>query len=367
MNLGPQLFAICLAAMPPMAFATPATQLVIGSDAEPGVADWLDSMLADLDAPDPGRRARAIGELTAAEDQGDERLSLALVEQRLARAARGEAGQVLSVEQRSWLERCGRRLFGNSARAGMGVQFGRFDGGGGVEINGTVPNFDAARVLRAGDVLHGIDDFAVTFRSDARAAIISYDPGSEINLRLVRNGEPMTVRLRLGSFDNLVNTAPIDTGTLDLAWEIRGGRLRTLASEAVAEAPISIERWIELGNEAERQARGGQADPLLPHRAINIADPGAGRQPAEIAPGGEMRVTVAPDPSFRHVAAPEDAGIPANLKIELQRLNDQLRGLDQALRQRNLDPRGRRSIEMNRSLVERRRNAILAQLKMLQR
>jgi S1-C subfamily serine protease len=52
--------------------------------------------------------------------------------------------------------------------------------------------------LRIGDVIIEIDGTEVTAASDVRTAVCDHDPGDEIDLKIVREGEEQTLTVTLG-------------------------------------------------------------------------------------------------------------------------------------------------------------------------
>ncbi len=197
-------------------------------------------------------------------------------------------GAALSAEQRVRLETLARDKFVRRPRGALGVQFGMLDGSGeGVAVGATIPGFQSAEVLRPGDIIVMMGTTRVRYNDDARAAIISHEPGEVVDVQIKRRGEAMTVSLRLGSFSTLPNAARLDTPTMERAWRIRRER-QDVAGRAAAEpvdTGLSVERFGKLALlaqvESERRAdeMAKPADPLMP-----AATPSPG-----VVAGGEHR------------------------------------------------------------------------------
>lgn len=130
-------------------------------------------------------------------------------------------GAALTPEQRARLLMLARGQFLESPRAAMGIQFGGVVESG-IAISGLVEGFDAARALKPGDVIEGVNGRAMN-QGEFRATIIASDPGDSMTLRVRRLGEqePLEVRVVLGQFSRLRGGAYLDTATLLDAWRIR--------------------------------------------------------------------------------------------------------------------------------------------------
>lgn len=181
----------------------------------------------------------------------------------------------LSPEQIERLCQKGEELFANEPRAAMGVSFSWGDSSpDGVEISGTIAGFDSQRVLQPGDVIQTLDGIRLTDQSQTRAAIVSHAPGDEVTLRVLRQGEPMVVKLILGDYSNLDNPANrmlaqglgsqrgLDKPTLRQAWELRRDRT---AARSGRSSPAAIESGL-----TERQ--WAQLDVASGHREDNVAN-----------------------------------------------------------------------------------------------
>ncbi|MEK6700842.1 MAG: PDZ domain-containing protein, partial [Planctomycetota bacterium] len=129
-----------------------------------------------------------------------------------------------SPEQRERLALLGPRALYNSMRGALGVSFSNF--GGEATVGMTQPGFDSVRVLRTGDQILAIDGSRISEYRQVRPLIISRDPGQEIELRVLRSGKIINVRVKLGRFDDLNNGMgrgfdAITVSNCEQAWRIR--------------------------------------------------------------------------------------------------------------------------------------------------
>ncbi len=234
--------------------------LVVAIVASPADADTpapidartrLASIIRSFDSPDLTERLGASDRIAA-----DPELTLALLEESLRDAEGGK----LSAEQLLRLDQAAFARFCRESRAAMGVQYSQLDTLiDGVEISAPLDGFDAKRVLQPGDVIRRIDSTVVRRQNDLRAAILSYSPGDEVSLEVLRRGEPVTLRLRMGNFDDLdarnaavplpgggarirpqaMARAGFDARTLQRAWAVR--RQRVGGGLAGAAMPVAFE------------------------------------------------------------------------------------------------------------------------------
>jgi hypothetical protein len=216
-------------------------------------AAWLEKLIPALDSDDFAKREAASKEI--ADDSG---VSLHLIEQRLC-----DKAHPLTPEQALRLGEAGLRLFANTQRGAMGVQFaapgmeGSLDG---VKVGMAVDGFDSKRVLKSGDVIRDMDGVSLAVGDQSRsrnlvvALIISHDPGDEVTLNLLRNGEPLVVKLALGSYRDLRNANELDTARLRTAWDLRCRRLQGGEEPQAADAGLSAERWTQISDPVRRLA-----------------------------------------------------------------------------------------------------------------
>ncbi|MCC6676763.1 MAG: PDZ domain-containing protein [Phycisphaerales bacterium] len=193
---------------------------------DPKLLAGVDQWIKDLDSSELDKRDFGQSRL------GDGRFcSLGLIQGRFF-----DPG--LSEEQRLRLNSAGYRLFTGSVRGAMGVQFSDSTPQG-VVIGRTIEGFDSRVTLRPEDVIRTIDGRPALDQDHVRALIISHDPGDEVSVGLLRNGEPLMVTLRMGRFDQLRdrNLGP-DEQALQQAWRVR---LARLAREAAARLPAPID------------------------------------------------------------------------------------------------------------------------------
>ncbi|MDX2132354.1 MAG: PDZ domain-containing protein [Planctomycetota bacterium] len=218
--------------------------------------EWLAERVAALDADDLSTRDTAARDIIVEAD-------LPLIERALARAD-------LSPEQRTRLDALAFSRFRMEPRGAMGVSFSGFSSPQGVELSATVAGFDAARELRAGDIIRAMDGLPVRVTNDARAIILSHDPGDEVTVEIARQGEVRAVTLRLGRFVDLQNAASPDDDTLAAAWAIRAARRAPPAPE-VLDTGMTPERFAAISRRADR------APVAVQPPAARLAPGGAGR------------------------------------------------------------------------------------------
>lgn len=201
-------------------------------------------LVAALGSSDVRVRTAATAELR---DRND--LTLAGLEAALADPA-------LTPEQRRRLNGAALDRFLREPRAAMGVQWQPQANPSAVVLSLTLEGFHSSEVLKPGDRLEAIDDIPVSNDLRLRATIISHDPGDTVEVALVRAGEPMKVRVRLGSFDDLRNGPP-PSPTFAVAWALRSERRGLRAPQgAIIDAGLAAEDW--RGTPAQpREVAGG--------------------------------------------------------------------------------------------------------------
>lgn len=193
--------------------------------AKPMAAADLDERIRALGAPDLETRDSAQLALATSEN-----VTLDQIEQYLDTAE-------LSPEQRLRLSAVGLSLFLDAPHPAMGVEFGiRMASGNGVSINNTVPGFDAANSLAAGDIILRMDGVEILDFAHARQVILSYDPDDQITVSVLRNGEPVDALVRFGTFKQLPNPETPTNDVLAQAWNIRRARRAPDRAEPVVVA-----------------------------------------------------------------------------------------------------------------------------------
>jgi Lon-like protease len=66
----------------------------------------------------------------------------------------------------------------------------------GVLVEGVFSNVPAAKVLRAGDVIVGVDGHGVLSRPELRAALAKHAPGDVVSLRVTRSGKALIISVK---------------------------------------------------------------------------------------------------------------------------------------------------------------------------
>ncbi len=286
-----------------------------GPDAPEAGPARLTELVTMLESPDITLREIATQSL-----RDNPAVTLEVIEHLL----REDDGRALSPEQRLRLETVGQDKFVARPRGAMGVQFGQFDEGGeGVVVAMTIRGFQSAELLQPGDTILMMDKTPVNMIDDARAAIISHEPGEVVEVQIKRRGEPMTVFLRLGSFAALQNAARLDEATMSRAWELRRARHDPAASSPPAPVTtgLSEARFRRLASLAQieqdrrNEALEQQPDPLMP---------GPAPAPGVVPGGGNRRPTAAN--AFTLSTTPQS--------VDLARLEQEIRNV-QARLERN--------------------------------
>lgn len=181
---------------------------------DPEVLSAFEQTLMEMSHPDYPVRENATSRL-----RRGGLIPLRMITQRL-----GAGG--LHPETRARLISVGQDVFSRQPRAAMGIQFGAVVPDG-VSIGNTIDGFDAQAKLLPGDVIVRADGERLTDTQLMREIIISHDPGQELALDVLRNGEPLKISVELGSFSDL-GQQRLDLSTRRAAWNRRLAReLRT--------------------------------------------------------------------------------------------------------------------------------------------
>lgn len=206
------------------------------------VQAWFDQQVRLLDSADFAAREQASQDIADAAD-----LSTGQIEQALSTSG-------LSAEQRVRLTWAGYRRFASTDRAALGVSFATFASDTpGVEITQTIEGFDSVNVVQPGDVLLALGGSPILSFDQARVQIVSFDPGDVVELRLLRQGEPVGAMVRLGSLSTLRGgSSAADEALLRGAWGARLARAGLLVrEEATLDPGLTPERWSDLGSMVE--------------------------------------------------------------------------------------------------------------------
>lgn len=153
----------------------------------------FDELVAQLNSPD-----LSVRELATTVLGKDARVSLAGIESAMASPS-------LTPEQRARLETASWTRFLNGPRGALGVSFDQSQGRNtdGVPIMATIEGFEANEILQPGDVIHAMDGVRVFDFPDSRRMILSHNPGETITLQIMRKGEPLLLKCKLGNFADL--------------------------------------------------------------------------------------------------------------------------------------------------------------------
>lgn len=175
-------------------------------------------LLHDLGSPDHATRARAAEQIAGRSD-----LKLKDLDEALLRPG-------LDPEVFVRLVQTAKGKFETSPRAAMGVSFDAMSGLPNL-VQKPLETFPSVKVLKPGDRLIEIDGWQLQSRQldpwsggSARPFIISHDPGDVVPVKLVRDGELITVQLELGRFADLRNGVPLTETEIGAGWEVRRDR-----------------------------------------------------------------------------------------------------------------------------------------------
>lgn len=298
--------------------------LVAVTSAQPS-SDSVEQLLAKLDSPSLVDREDAERALFSQPSMTLEQIEA------LARR------DGLSPEQALRLRQAARGLFTRRPMAGMGVQFQGF-GPEGVTIGQTIPGFPADDVLEPLDTIVTCNGQRMRTQDDLRWAILSRSPGDPLALEIVRNGSPLAVEVRLGSFDDLPNAqrpTPLDVSN---AFAIRWARSVQNPVDAAMPigASVTVERWaqIEAGDTAdERRAPW----PLTRDAASRM-----------VSFGGLPRSALAMRQALADYTVPAESGGSRGEVSTIAAIVDQMRSLS---RQRIVADQRARTLEIHADMV----------------
>lgn len=199
---------------------------ITGAPADAVAPEQLDAILAELASEEFTAREAATERLAT-----DARIP---TEQLEALAGSGN----LDPEPQARVLEALRRRFVAQPRPAIGITMQQPGGGEGVAINNVDQRFPAFNVLQAGDV---VLDIAGQSLADAvggsdilRTVVLSFVPGEEIPLTILRNGQQLNVLAPLGLFDDLTRTAAFSEDALAPSWDIRMRRRGLLPADSRA-------------------------------------------------------------------------------------------------------------------------------------
>lgn len=259
----------------------------------------------------------------------------------------------LSAEQIERLSTVGYSIFSAQPRAAMGVRFALVEGNGeGVAIDGLIGGFDAAAVLLPGDVIRSIAGVPIQLQMDARRVIISYEPGEEVPVEIVRQGQLRDVRVKLGAYNDLNNglRAAVDSASLRLAWETRVARTRHAVMAVALGTGLSKDRTDALRAQASMPRMMRVRGIAEGHEVVSTVGDG----PLLVAAGRSRAVEGTFNRLFR------SRGIKGDLWTDLEARTDQAnkvleqsRALQAVLRDAKLPADQRLRQEFNHDQVQR--------------
>lgn len=304
----------------------------------------LDGLLKGFDSDDVATRERAAAGLASTPA-----IDLAALTRRI-----GDRAHPLSPEQALRLNEAGVKLLKSSPRGAMGVSFGRSTPDT-VEIGLPVEGFESMRVLRQGDVVRTIAGVKAAGQEQARAIILSHDPGAEVTLEITRAGEPSTVTLHLGSYSDLDQGTrqPMADPVMREAWRLRCARAAGDAAgdaEPVIESGVSAAQYRAAMQRERRQQQQALVDAQTnPRRRVDD-----GSAPV-LGGGGLRRLEDEPDRAFTAAPKPKGDGVLAALRAESISTGNQIRQFEKQLRNPRLNAAERQQFQ---GLVRGQRNRL---------
>lgn len=198
---------------------------------------------ATKEAPKAPSLAELIKKLDAAEVSAREAAQLRIATMPLTQKQLEEAlvDPALTPEQRVRLEQLGPRTLARTSRGAVGARFERDE----CRIAALIEGFDSCRVLQVGDEIIEFGGTPVTdFDNELRPAIIRFGPGTEVPVRLIREGRSMTVRLKMGEFAALDNGWRGATSEdFRRAWQFRLGDLAKQRGVTAIEPGVDAAGW----------------------------------------------------------------------------------------------------------------------------
>lgn len=291
------------------------------------------SLLADLDDTDYKVRERATRALSDHEVFSIDDITSLLSE------------EGLSLEQRQRLMGVARRLFEQTPRGGMGIQFMGQWADGGVAVN-VLENFPASRVLRNGDVLMEVAGSPVRDSEQVRLEVLARDPGQKLPVVVRRRGELFEVKVVLGSQRMLDQnrTVAVDDHSMDRAWQIRRAMIERATHERADRATVIDARpKAEAPEDEEDDQTESRVDRDIPQVDAGDALVRSLRPVTGVVAGGEARGGVDRFGRARLRVAFSDIALPhaANVDDEAQEAHREALQMVRALDQQAVELRAR--------------------------
>lgn len=179
----------------------------------------------------------------------------------------------LSLEQRQRLESIALNLFQREPRAGLGVQFDQNSPTIGAAIGRTIEGFDAANVLKAGDIVVAVDGRRIGSSNDLRFSIISRTAGERLPMVVLRDDVEIEVAPILGAYADLGNGQPMRLQDLMIAWRMWFDRLG-VESSSPADQTIDVmantsSTWVGKPPTPARVTVGGSVREALNYAGVS--------------------------------------------------------------------------------------------------
>lgn len=270
-------------------------------------------------------------------------------------------GDTISPEHRQRLLNVCRQRFILEPRAALGIRQGNADERG-VVIEVALTNFDAARVLRSGDIILTMDGMPVRTYEELRAAIVSHDPGDWVAIQALRGSEVHRVEARLGAFADLRERASIEHNIMRLAWEWRLRRLGVASEEPpLVENGLAPARWT-----SARDAAAAASPPVSRRHGggdDGVIDVSMGGEPTGAAPprGGRAatRVVIHNADNFRDQASPRAVQLALaqrqldNIRTQINTLTGAAEAFERTLTDGDLGVKERAELEQQVNAIRR--------------
>lgn len=241
----------------------------------------------------------------------------------------------LSPEQLARLDEALYQRFADKPRAGMGVAFAANNPGGGVLLQRILNQFPVSEHLKRGDVIQRVEGASLlsmpdrSARATLRRHILSFNPGEKIEVKVLRQDQSLTLRVPLGSYEDLGDAMPVSDEDLRSAWALRRDRLGLeLRPKPGIQPPTDEANWPRFESKERSDAKSRTS----------------------LAAAGDQAPLIAPDPSDARAAKRRLAANQQRRPVRLQvMVND---GDDQRVHQRDEEDDRQRRTQIKR-LIKR--------------
>jgi hypothetical protein len=260
-------------------------------------ATAVNELLAQLDAPDPERRETAMGELMLSTDLTDEQLAAALrsadVPEKRHRLTLIAMHRFFARMNPSVLGNIGAQADGGTGSIGIDIDARNIIRPNQVPglthsamlISRTRPGFPGFAVLRPGDIVLGFDGqpFGPDLdQTDFINGIQRYSAGQTMQLEVLRNGQRLTIPIKLDSLRRLqeihARLAEVSDPAIYPAWK---DHLAAMLTDAPAPAVMQV-----VDPDPSRSASVHQPDVPDPAHVV----PRGENLQVQVLPGGQIQI-----------------------------------------------------------------------------